>query len=181
MARDVSLLWDPFEAKVWALLARCEALGHPMRPYFTRRDPWEQARLWRQSRTRARITRAADMLTRAHAPWLAQVLWAVGPQSGAWATNALPGQSWHQHSRAVDCAALVDLDGDGDLDFQWDADAEAYRVYAEEARALGLTAGYDWRSRDAVHVQWDGGKVLDAYDWRELDTIMRWFYEGGAP
>jgi hypothetical protein len=34
----------------------------------------------------------------------------AGPSDGPWATNALPGQSWHQYGEAVDCF-LVDAQG----------------------------------------------------------------------
>lgn len=103
------------------------------------------------------------------APFLAEVLKSIGPQYGRWATNALPGQSWHQHGLAVDCFLL---DGNGHA--VWDAGNEGYRIYAEEAVKLGLVAGYFWKPRrDAVHVQKPKGKVLDQFTWQQLDVLMQ--------
>lgn len=151
------------------LLARCEKRGHILRPFFTVRDVYEQAKLWRQSRPWPQIEAAINDLTREGTVWLAGVLESVGPQSGKWATNALPGQSWHQHGKAVDCFVLNQETNTA----IWDSKHEGYRLYAKEAVTLGLDAGYYWQRRDAVHVQKAAGRVMDRYSWAELDKLMQ--------
>ena len=170
MSRDLELLEPGFRETVRdQLLPKCLERGVEMRPFFTRRTPWEQARLWRQSRTTWEINTAAEKIKVNGAPFLAKVLLEVGPQYGQWATNALPGQSWHQWGLAVDC--FVVASGGGAI---WDANHHGYRVYAEVAGDLGLEAGRTWRKVDACHVQEPGVcSVMNVYTWPEIDAAMR--------
>lgn len=167
MAADLALLVDDFEADVRRLLADLLREGYHLRAFFTRRNPWDQARLWRQSRTTQEIHRVAAMLAREGAPFLRDVLLSVGSQEGRWATNALPGQSWHQWDEAVDC--FVQEHGTA----VWRRSHLGYLRYAELARERGLVAGYFWRSQDAVHVQKRGGRVRSLYTWAQIDVEMR--------
>lgn len=168
----MDLLAPEFRTKLDAVLATCAERGYDMRPYFTRRHPSEQAMFWRQSRSTQQVNAAITKLTENDAPWLAGVLRDVGPQHGRWATNALPGQSWHQWDEAVDCYRL--LDGEA----VWDS--AHYKIYATVARDAGLEAGFFWQSRDSVHVQYRSGRVLDTYSWAEIDERMRAKFGGDA-
>lgn len=78
-----------------------------MRPNAGLRDPFEQAKLWRQSRSIEEILAAIDELRSVGAPFLAHCLESVGPQHGDPVTNAPPGYSWHQWGEAVDCFWLL--------------------------------------------------------------------------
>lgn len=167
MARDLTLLEDDFETQVGHLLAGLLRDGYHMRPFFTLRTPWEQARLWRQSRTTQEIHNVAAMLAREGAPFLREALVSVGPQMGRWATNALPGQSWHQWGEAVDCFVLEHGKA------VWRRSHPGYQRYAERARELGLHSGYFWSRPDAVHVQKGEGKVRSLYTWAQIDEQMR--------
>lgn len=123
-----------------------------MVPYMTLRSPFEQAKLWRQSRPTHQIVATIANLKEKGAPFLAHCLESVGPSSGPWATNAFPGKSWHQWGLAADLYWKTDRDGDGDLEPEWN-NLTGYKKFGEVCRNLGLTSGYFWRSRDAVHVQ----------------------------
>jgi len=170
MSRKIELLETDFREKAEELINICkEKHGVIMRPFFTVRDAYEQAKLWRQSRPWPQIETALSDMTLEGASWLAGVLESVGPQNGKWATNALPGQSWHQHDEAIDCFVL-NQETNGAI---WDSKHEGYRVYAKEAVTLGLDAGYYWQRRDAVHVQKEAGRVMDRYSWAELDELMK--------
>lgn len=172
MSRELSLLRDDFESKVRRVIRVVQVEdGFTMRPFFTRRSPWEQARLWRQSRGTKEIHEAVKRLEREGAPFLAKVLLEVGGQHGRWATNALPGQSWHQWGEAVDCFALVEGRA------VWSRRHPAYKAYAERAVNEGLHAGYYWRRPDAVHLQLGSGSVRGRWSWPEIDAIMRYFGE----
>jgi len=166
--RDVFALDESFAVKVSDLLEWCQKNGRPMKPFFMRRDVWQQAKFWRQSRPIEEIQKAADKLHREGAPFLAAALIDVGPQNGRWATNALPGQSWHQWGLAVDCFAV----GDNGKAI-WRASFDSYEFYANRAKAIGLTPGYFWRRRDAVHVQAQSDGVQQVYTWPEIDREMK--------
>jgi peptidoglycan L-alanyl-D-glutamate endopeptidase CwlK len=140
-------LTPPFRDKVEQLLEMLADKGVRMKPYCTIRDPFEQARLWRQSRSGQQIKTMCARLRATGAPRIAECIESVGPQSGKPVTNAAPGYSWHQHGEAVDCF-LIDADGGAD----WDANARGYVEYARTATALGLRAGRDFR--DPPHVQY---------------------------
>jgi peptidoglycan LD-endopeptidase CwlK len=152
-SRDLNALVPEFRLKVIALLDRCASRGTPMRPYFTLRSPFEQAKLWRQSRSREQIEARIAELESQSAPFLADCIRRVGPQSGDPVTNAIPGLSWHQWGEAVDCFWLVDGAA------EWSPRREinglnGYQVYAREAQAAGLTAGGLWATlKDWPHVQ----------------------------
>ncbi|MFT3953614.1 MAG: M15 family metallopeptidase [Piscinibacter sp.] len=153
MAANLDLVAPELKSKIDALLLRCAALGFEMRPSAGLRDPFAQARLWRQSRAIEEIGAAIEKLRDAGAEFLAHCIESVGPQHGDPVTNALPGYSWHQWGEAVDCFWL--LDGKA----EWSTTKKlngfnAYRVYADEAEAVGLVAGGHWTSfKDWPHVQ----------------------------
>lgn len=152
MSRDLKLLRPEFLGKLESVLAKAAKAGVHMVPYETQRSVWKQARLWRQSRSAAEVKERYLSLKRSGAEYVAKVLQQVGPQpEGPWATNALPGQSWHQWGLA--CDLYWDRNGpDVPGGAEW-SDMTGYKVFATIARDAGLTSGFFWRSRDAVHVQ----------------------------
>jgi len=124
-----------------------------MKPCDTLRDPYTQARLWRQSRSKAVIQKKIKELKEKGAPFLAHCIESVGPQSGPHVTNAIPGLSWHQWGEAVDCywSAKGKVVWDQNLKI---AGVNGYQAYAEEAKKLGLNSGYYWsKLKDVPHVQ----------------------------
>jgi peptidoglycan L-alanyl-D-glutamate endopeptidase CwlK len=168
MSQHLENLRPEFREKVEILLANCRKQGVVLRPFYGVRSLDEQARLWRQSRSRAEIERAIAFLQKQAAPKIAEILESVGPQIGRWATNALPGESWHQWGEAVDCF-VYDEEAKKAV---WSAKHEGYRIYGEEARKLGLVSGYFWQSQDAVHVQLRAEKVTKQYSWRQIQEKL---------
>lgn len=152
MSRDLSLLQPEFLTKLESAMAEAARQGVHMVPYETERDVWQQARLWRRSRTTAQVRQRVKNLRLVGAHFIADVIEQVGPQkTGPWATNALPGQSWHQWGLA--CDLYWDKNGpDVPGGIEWN-DLTGYRKFAEIAQKAGLTSGFFWQSRDAVHVQ----------------------------
>lgn len=151
MSRDMNKLQPEFKEKLeQAIETAREQHGIYMVPYETERDVWRQAGLWRRSRSGYLIREECKELRREGAGYLADVIESVGPQHGSWATNALPGQSWHQWGLA--CDLYWDKNGPLPGGVEW-SDLTGYRIFANVARDLGLTSGFFWRSRDAVHVQ----------------------------
>jgi len=169
MSNDLNLLIPDFRVKVISVLDACRAEHQELRPFFTQRDPWSQAKLWRQSRTYAQVVAAASRMKNRGAQFLAEVLLSVGPQHGKWATNALPGQSWHQWGEAVDCFVVVNGHA------EWDAEHPGYVTYARVAAEHGLTAGRYWRgATDPVHVQFrEESSPLRVMGWEFIDAAMK--------
>lgn len=168
MAIDLDTLTPIFKEKVIQLLDNCKKRGAVLFTYTYIRDPWQQARLYRQSRTKSQINNAIKMLKDNKADFLAQVMEEVGVQYGRWASNSLPGCSWHQFENAID-SFVVDKGV-----AVWRRSNIGYQIYAEEAVKLGLTAGMYFSRSDAVHVQMDNCNVLQKYgNWSEIDRLMQ--------
>ena len=165
--RDLSVLDSEFEQKVEEVISKCFNDGFDLRPFYTRRDPWTQAKLWRQSRSTAQINKAIKMLKDMGVTWIATVLESVGPQFGRWATNALPGQSWHQFDEGVDCFVL-----NKQRNACWSSRHPGYICYAQHAKEVGLFAGFFWEHPDAVHLQKREYKVLNYFTWHEIEERL---------
>lgn len=173
MSRNIEDLQEEFQPLVKQLLKNCENNDVSMRLFFTVRDPITQAKLWRQSRAKWQIDQKINQLNKFDCHFLAECIKKAGPQNGRWATNAIPGLSWHQHGYAIDAFWLVNNRS------EWSTRKEinginGYAVYAEQAKLLGLNAGHFWRSRDSVHVQMHAASSpLKFYDSiKEINDIM---------
>ena len=173
MPIEVAQLVPSFRGKLEGLLEDCQAQGVEMRPYFGIRTPFEQAVLWRQSRTGEQVARKIAELKEQGASFLAHCLESVGPRNGPPVTNALPGLSWHQWGEAVDCAWVVAGKTEWSTQKQVGG-ANGYRVYAEQAKALGLEPGGFWKSlKDWPHVQLrQAGSPLKVMGLAEIDGEM---------
>lgn len=153
MSRDLNDLNPDFRSRVEDLLSACDASGYPMRQFFTLRAPFEQGKLWRQSRSREQVERRIAELRGQGCDFLAHCIESVGSQTGRHVTNAIPGMSWHQWGEAVDCFWL--LDGDAEWSTRKKVNGNnGYVNYGTIARSMALTAGGFWSSlRDWPHVQ----------------------------
>lgn len=175
--RDTLVLEPHFLDKYEELVANCNLRGVIIVPYFTRRTPMEQGKLWCQSRDKATIYAKVNELTTKGAQFLAKCISdnAAYAQSGPWATNAIPGYSWHEHDLAVD--SYWQREG---KKIEWsdtvkdDHGNNGYHVMAEEAVKLGLTAGLNWEHPDSDHVQGPSSSSPgDKYSLQEIDTMMQ--------
>lgn len=136
--------------------------------YSTARSPWEQAFLWRKSRSRDEVNRAITKLRMEGAHWLARVLEETPPVRGRWETNNLPGQSWHQWGEAADFRVL----GEGNRVI-WTPNHPAYEEVAQTAKKVNLYSGFFWKNRDAQHIQLRADAVRAYYAWSEIDQRMK--------
>lgn len=179
MAADLDKLDPDLKAKVLQLLTLCNARGIEMRPNNGLRDPFEQGRLWRQSRSTEEIHAKIDELENNGAPFLADCIRRVGPQHGNHVTDTPPGISWHQWGEALDCFWLVNGRA------EWSTTKlinglNGYKVYADEAEVSGLTAGGHWRRfKDWPHVQLrmdsNAAKIMTL---PEIDAAMKTRFGG---
>lgn len=174
MAANLEKLQADLKEKVKHLIEHCRNRGIEMRPYNGLRDPFVQARLWRQSRSIEEITKAIALLESKKAPFLANCLKLVGAQYGDHVTDAMPGFSWHQWGEAVDCFWIVAGKA------EWSTKKlvnglNGYKVYAEEAKALNLTAGGLWTNfKDWPHIQLrKADSALSIMSYQEIDDEMK--------
>lgn len=170
-ARDLGLLTAEFRAKVDDLLAACLKRGIKMVPYTTLIGPAWEAELYCRSRQWWQVQPVAEAIRRAGAPKLAAFLKPeLCKAPSAWASNALPGRSWHSWGEAVDCY----VEGPKATAL-WVS--PSYSAYAEEAKKLGLTAGHYWPLKDSVHVQLrpDGG--VREMSWAQVQARMETTFE----
>jgi peptidoglycan L-alanyl-D-glutamate endopeptidase CwlK len=148
MSADLSDLKPEFRAKVTAGLAALAREGLHFKPYFTLRDPIVQAGLWRQSRSATVVQDQIGELRRLHCDFMVECFAKAGATEGKWATNALPGLSWHQYGEAVDCF-LVDATG------QPDWESPKYARFGQIGDANGM---------------WWGGHFGDNDHWQNRKT-----------
>ncbi|WP_448701682.1 M15 family metallopeptidase [Mucilaginibacter sp. AW1-3] len=175
MGVDLNLLVPGFKPKVEALLVNLKQQGLIFIPSEGLRDPFTQARYWRQSNKAAVVKAKIQELKDDGADFLAHCLESVGPQpDGDWLTSAIPGYSWHQWGEAVDCLWYVNkrvISGEGTV-----IDGKkGYELYATEAKKLGLEAGYFWTShQDADHVQLRAAaSPAGLYSLADINRIMK--------
>lgn len=140
-------------------MLRCADAGVELLIYCTLRDAHEQARLYRQSRTKEQVQAKIDQYKAKGFPALAQILKDVGPQkSGPKVTGAGPGESFHQYSRAYDCVPV--LNGKP----VWSSSGEGGKLWAKVGqlgKKIGLEWAGDWTSfREFPHFQFTGGLTL---------------------
>lgn len=91
MAVDLTELVPEFRDAVETLIGNCAGRGIEVRPHSAVRTPFDQARLWRQSRTLEEIEEKIAAFRAAGAEFLAFCLESIGPQHGDPVTNAPRG------------------------------------------------------------------------------------------
>lgn len=135
-----------------------------MVPYFGLRTLEDQAKLWRQSRSRGEVVAKINELRLNKAFFLSDVLEKVGPQQGPHVTNAIPGFSWHNWGLACDCY----WKSNGIPN--WDGDALGYKLFYKEGIKLGLTSGFVFSFKDAGHMQMYAKEVPELYKLMEVNN-----------
>lgn len=159
-----------FLAKLQSLLRTLAASGTIMRPYFGVRDCVTQGKLWRQSRSTAVIIAKVESLKAQGAHYIADAIIKAGPATGPWATNAIPGYSWHQHRNAMDCVWMRHGHEEWSVDI--DGAQNGYRLYAAAAPQHGLTSLASLN--DWGHVQGPAASSpASLYSLQQIDALMR--------
>ena len=173
-SRNIDLLVPSFRYLVREMLKRVEDKGFELLVYCTLRSPYEQARLYRQSRTRSELETKAELFRLRGFDYLADILIQVGPQQGklGWhVTHAGPGESWHQYGRAIDAVPLREGKA------LWDDDAPQWQVYGEAAKDVGLHWSGNWqRFRELPHTQDTVGNPLSTLGMDGAAELLRRYF-----
>lgn len=149
-SRNIDDLSYPIRKTCKDFVALGKEQGLDIMVYCTARDITEQAMLYRQGRSLAKIKSKAKQLSDVYGRSdLAKLLLDVGPQQGRRVTNAGPGQSMHNYGEAFDAVPMIggkplwsDTEGGGAVE---DAHDEAiWQKYGELARYCGLQWAGDW-------------------------------------
>lgn len=150
-SRKLEDLLEEMRGKAKTIRLACkEAGGFDLLIYCTLRSLEEQARLFRQSRSRQEIDVKMQKLRSRGFTFLAEIIENVGPCYGDHVTNAAPGESWHNYAQAFDAVPL--MSGKPAWNYlkaklHWDA-------YGEAVRQAGLNWAGDWQSfREYPHAQ----------------------------
>lgn len=142
-----------FKAKALQVLHACRQNGVEMNITEAIRDPLVQATYWKQSRSPEEVREKIDKLRKEGAHFIAFCLERSAHKEGPLITNALPGMSWHQWGEALDCIWVVNGEFCSDTERLVNG-VNGYQMYAAQAQAVGLDAGYYWESiKDAAHIQ----------------------------
>ncbi|PKQ69392.1 hypothetical protein BZG01_00190 [Labilibaculum manganireducens] len=150
MSRDLQLLHPVTAQKATLVINMCKAKGVDILVYCTLRTLEEQAKLYRQGRSREVIETKMKNLRNAGYDFLAAIIEAVGPQKGnRKLTNAAPGESWHNLGFAFDAVPLIGKEPA----WAYEGNEELWKVYGSVCKYNGLTWGGDWKFIDYPHAQ----------------------------
>jgi hypothetical protein len=169
MTVDFNLLDPEFSKDVQELLETCEKDGYKFIPIQGLRDLETQAKLWRQSRHATEIAAEMRHLKNLGCDYLASIIDKVGPQPMArWATNTIPGLSWHNWGKALD---VVYTDPRlTKIEYIWDGAHPAYGYLKEKAVMSGkLITGYSWAHKDSGHIQVNSSSVNNVLTLKEIN------------
>lgn len=150
-SRDLKDLVAAASDKALIVQQACrEAGGFDLLIYCTLRSLEEQARLYRQSRSRSEINAKMDKLSSRGFDYLARIIESVGPCYGRHVTNAAPGESWHNYGEAWDAVPLID----GKPAWNYLQAKAHWDAYGEAVRQAGMNWAGDWTGfREYPHAQ----------------------------
>ena len=146
-SRDIEKLHPDLRDKAKELKSR---LPFELLIYCTGRSAEEQAKLFRQSRSKKIIDEKIATLEKYGHEELAKILRDVGPQYGPHVTKVGPGESWHQYWEAFDAVPVIG----GKLLWVRKTNDQYWGQLGSVATELGLNWGGNWpKWQDAPHFQ----------------------------
>jgi peptidoglycan L-alanyl-D-glutamate endopeptidase CwlK len=148
-----------------------EAAGFELLIYCTLRPLQDQARLYRQSRSRKEIDAKITKLRSRGYGFLADIIENTGPCYGKHVTNAGPGESWHNFAEAWDAVPLIG----GKPAWNYFEAKQYWDAYGEAVRQVGMHWAGDWTTfREYPHAQLrPGGNPLKLLTPDEVKEILK--------
>jgi peptidoglycan L-alanyl-D-glutamate endopeptidase CwlK len=164
--RDLSLLTPEMRRKV--LLVKQECLKNKVEILFycTLRPLDEQAVMYRQSNSFAKINAKIEELSENGFGFLSNIIIDIGAQQNTkWKTNACPGESFHNYGEAVDGVPIVN----GRPVWNYEENPMVWDIYGKAVKNAGLEWGGDWKKKDLPHAQLaKGSNPLELYSPEEI-------------
>ncbi|MCT4636249.1 MAG: M15 family metallopeptidase [Bacteroidales bacterium] len=164
--RDLSLLTPEMRRKV--LLVKQECLKNKVEILFycTLRPLDEQAVMYRQSNSFAKINAKIAELSVNGFGFLSNIIIDIGAQQNTkWKTNACPGESFHNYGEAVDGVPIVN----GRPVWNYEENPRVWDIYGKAVKNAGLEWGGDWKKKDLPHAQLaKGSNPLELYSPEEV-------------
>ena len=169
-SRKLEDLIPEMEIKAKEVEFRCADAGVDILIYCTLRTLEEQAILYRQSRPFSLIVEKVRKLRERGFGFLADVLLKVGAQSGPYATDAGPGESWHNYAEAIDGVPMIG----GKIAWSYDDAPKSWDIYANACREAGLNYSGDWvKFKELCHAQLrHGSNPLKLYKPDEIKAML---------
>ncbi|MCW8330948.1 M15 family metallopeptidase [Photobacterium sp. SDRW27] len=171
-SRKLGDLTEAMRDKAETVQRACKEAGEfELLIYCTLRPLEEQARLFRQSRSRQQIDLKSQKFRSRGLVFLADILESVGPCYGDHVTNAAPGESWHNYGQAFDAVPLIG----GKPAWNYMKARSYWDAYGEAVRQTGLYWAGDWqRFREYPHAQLNpGGNPLKSMNADEVYTALQ--------
>lgn len=169
---DRSKLYEPFLERLLLLEDLLDQEGIDVLFYCGFRSCADQAKLWRSTRSAAKIRAKIKSLEAAGFDFLAKVMHDVGPQYGRLGehvTKAIPGMSCHNYGMAGDGVVMVMSKPDWEMT-HW----HLWEKYGGLAMRVGLSWAGSWTGfQEYVHIQY--GKqpsMLDDNSPGDIKTLL---------
>lgn len=169
-SRKIEDLIPAMRSKAREVVRICKEQGVDILIYCTLRSLEEQAKFYRQSRSRAVINAKMEKLRTRGFGFLADIIEEVGSQSGAHVTNACPGESYHNYAEAFDGVPTID----GKALWSYEDNKKEWDIYGAACESVGLTwLGNSKSFNEKPHAQFrSGGSPLRTFDSEEIETIL---------
>jgi len=182
-SRDLNLLVPEFRDKYLEMKEKIkDDYGLVVVPYCTLRDPLQQAREWRSTRSSAVVKRKVSELRKKDCNFLADCVEFVGPQSSngrkSHVTYAIPGLSWHQWGEAVDSFWEVRPGvAAWSSTKKYGYDHNAYRVMEAVAESMGMRGlGSEFGDWPHIQLSQKGSPTKDGKTLRDVDSEMENYF-----
>jgi len=165
--RDPSRLVPEFWTRYQQALAQVARQGVNMKPYYMERSIFEQARLWRQSRSSSEVRNRIAHLENKGAKFMAHALNVVGSQPGTagrhvtWVTLG-----WHQFGEA--CDAFWQVGGKAIWSTSRGGAQNGYRMFRTVCKSIGLVH----LRGDFPHIQYRSAAPLKHMSYADADRAM---------
>lgn len=170
-SRKIEDLIPELQYKARKVVEICKEQGVDILIYCTLRGLEEQARLYRQSRSRTVINAKIEQLRERGLGFLADIVEGVGVCNGAHVTNACAGESWHNYKEAFDGIPLIN----GKAAWSYEDNKEAWDIYGAACESVGLNwLGNSKSFNEKPHAQLrEGGNPLKLYSPEFIHELLK--------